>query len=346
MIFSNNSTVTNSSLETIPEAALPVEPGVIITEAVLAIVGNLLVILSSGWRQTFPPAGRLFVFSMACSDLLLGVSFAVSVAPAEAGRWIYADEWAQIIATAECSFHTLTAIALAGLNLDRHYVLKSNRGLSGRKSKLFMFLAWIGILSWYGFSAAYGVPVEYDPIIARPVFDLSTFVWFTVVSFALFSAAGTAALFCVTLVLKALCCHQDAPPAQQPGVFHINLAPAAPQIPPQAAQNGDDVNARWYAKVVLLLTIGQLLTYLPYSCGLLLREFTHVDVPPTFIFWSYWATCFNTCVDVVVYSVLQQSFRTAVYEMAVSVICGVYNVCCRKNRVDPTADQVIELTSL
>ncbi|XP_078605287.1 alpha-2B adrenergic receptor-like [Branchiostoma floridae x Branchiostoma japonicum] len=343
MSFPNNSTVTNASLETIPETVLPVEPGVIITEALLAIVGNLLVVLSSGWRQTFPPAGRIFVLSMACSDLLLGVSFAVSIDPAEAGRWIYADHWAKVLATAECSFHTLTAIALAGLNIDRYYVLNNDVGLSGRKSKLFMFIAWIGVLSWYTFAAVYGVPVTYNPIIARPVFDLNTFVWFTVVSFGLFAAAGIAALFCVILVLKALCSHEDAPPAQ-PGVFHINLGPSAPQIPPQADPNADDANARWYAKVVLLLTIGQLLLYLPYSSGLLLQEFTHVHVSPTFLFWSYWLTCLNTCFDVVVYSGLQQSFRKAVYEIAVSVICGMYNVCCRQNRVD--LEQAIQTTSL
>ncbi|XP_078687158.1 octopamine receptor beta-1R-like [Branchiostoma floridae x Branchiostoma belcheri] len=351
MSFLNNSTVTNCSLdiEPTPETlALPVEPGVIITEALLAILGNVLVVLSSGWRQTFPPAGRHFVFSMACSDLLLGVSFAVSIAPAEAGRWMYADYWAKIIATSECSFHTLTAIALAGLNLDRHYVLSSGCGLSGRKSKLFMLVAWIGVLSWYTFAAVYGVPVEYDPLIARPVFDLNTFVWFSVVSFVLFFTAGTAALFCVILVLKALCGHQDAPPAQ-PSVFHINLAPVAPPVPPapQPAQNGaEEALDRRYAKVVLLLTIGQLLLYLPYSCALLLREFTDVPVPPAFTFWSYWVTCFNTCLDVVVYSFLQQSFRNALSDIAVSVICGVYNVCCRKNRVEPGADVGTDLNSL
>ncbi|CAH1266915.1 LYG1 [Branchiostoma lanceolatum] len=84
MNLSNESFPAN---ETAPVLS-PAEPAVIITVAVLSIAGNLLVVVVTTRRQTFPSASRLFIASMAWSDLLLRSTFPFMVAPARAGEWM------------------------------------------------------------------------------------------------------------------------------------------------------------------------------------------------------------------------------------------------------------------
>ncbi|CAH1255609.1 Hypp1572 [Branchiostoma lanceolatum] len=113
--FSNESFTTNASGPVLSSPTLPAEPAVIIIEAVLAIVGNLLVIAATTRRQTFPSASRLFISSMACSDLLQGLTFAFLVAPAGAGERVYSGTAARACTVMLESSAGLSASALAAL---------------------------------------------------------------------------------------------------------------------------------------------------------------------------------------------------------------------------------------
>ncbi|CAH1276194.1 NPY4R [Branchiostoma lanceolatum] len=142
----NESCTTNASAPVFPPAASPAQPAVIITVAVLAIVGNLLVIAVTTRRRTFPSSSRLFISSMAWSDLFAGLIFTVMVAPAGAGEWLYSDTAAQASAAIAGSSLVLSMIALAGLNLDRHYALMNDgAGVSPKKAGIFLVSAWVGI---------------------------------------------------------------------------------------------------------------------------------------------------------------------------------------------------------
>ncbi|CAH1255607.1 OPRK1 [Branchiostoma lanceolatum] len=142
----NKSCTTKASSPVFPPATSPAQPAVIITVAVLAIVGNLLVIAVTTRRRTFPSASRLFIFSMAWSDLILGLTFAFFVAPAGAGEWVYSDTAARACAVIAETSLALSWSALAGLNLDRHYALMNDgAGVSPKKAGIFLVSAWVGI---------------------------------------------------------------------------------------------------------------------------------------------------------------------------------------------------------
>ncbi|CAH1255610.1 CH17-360D5.1 [Branchiostoma lanceolatum] len=144
--FANESFMTNVSAPVFSSVTSPAEPAVIITVAVLAIVGNLLVIAVTTRRQTFPSASRLFISSMAYSDLILGLTFAFFVAPAGAGEWVYSDTTARACAVIAETSLALSLSALAGLNLDRHYALMNDgAGISPKKARIFLVSAWVGI---------------------------------------------------------------------------------------------------------------------------------------------------------------------------------------------------------
>eukprot|EP00058_Branchiostoma_floridae_P016588 XP_002602076.1 hypothetical protein BRAFLDRAFT_94422 [Branchiostoma floridae] len=153
MNFSNASFTTNASAPVDSTATSAAVPGVIITVAVLGIVGNLLVLSVTARRQTFPSAARLFVASMAWSDLIHGLTLPSMVAPAEAGEWVYSDRAAKATAAIGVSCLQLSAFALAGLTLDRHYALRNDGvGISRKKARIFLISAWVGIyacnISW------------------------------------------------------------------------------------------------------------------------------------------------------------------------------------------------------
>ncbi|XP_035682724.1 beta-3 adrenergic receptor-like [Branchiostoma floridae] len=145
MNFSNASFTTNASDSGVSTATSAAAPGVIITVAVLAIVGNLLVLSVTAKRQTFPSATRLFVASMALSDLIQGLVLPVFVEPAQAGEWVYSDRAAKATAAILLSSIHLSALALAGLTLDRHYALRNDGvGVSRKKARIFLISAWVG----------------------------------------------------------------------------------------------------------------------------------------------------------------------------------------------------------
>ncbi|XP_035696698.1 beta-3 adrenergic receptor-like [Branchiostoma floridae] len=145
MNFSNESLTTNASTPVLSSATTPQEPAVIITVAVLSIIGNILVVIVTTRRQTFPSSSRIFVSSMACSDLLLGSIFSFLVAPAAAGEWVYSDTAEKAVAVIGLSSITITSSALAGLNLDRYYALMNDGvGISGKKARIYLISAWTG----------------------------------------------------------------------------------------------------------------------------------------------------------------------------------------------------------
>ncbi|XP_035681566.1 trace amine-associated receptor 7d-like [Branchiostoma floridae] len=290
----------------------PAEPAFIITVAVLAIAGNLLVVVVTCRRQTFPSASRLFIASMACSDLLLGSTFPAMVAPAEAGQWVFSDTAAQASAVIVMSSMGITYSALAGLNLDRYYALmNSGEGISRKKAWIFLISAWVGIYAWYIFSTVYGVPVYYDPVMAMATYDLK-------------AHPPAAAVFYISV--------------NGPGVASQNSTPQQQQPAPQN-YNSD----RSLAKIVLILTIVQTAITLPCFCAMLARLLGY-DLP-TFLFWSVWVSTANTFLDVVVYSLCQQSFRTAMAETMMFVASSLYNVYRSRNRVH-VDQQNIEMSTL
>eukprot|EP00058_Branchiostoma_floridae_P025921 XP_002611411.1 hypothetical protein BRAFLDRAFT_63961 [Branchiostoma floridae] len=257
----------------------PAEPAFIITVAVLAIAGNLLVVVVTCRRQTFPSASRLFIASMACSDLLLGSTFPAMVAPAEAGQWVFSDTAAQASAVIVMSSMGITYSALAGLNLDRYYALmNSGEGISRKKAWIFLISAWVGIYACF----------------------LHQREW-------------------------SRCCISE---------LHSSTTTPAPQN-----YNSD----RSLAKIVLILTIVQTAITLPCFCAMLARLLGY-DLP-TFLFWSVWVSTANTFLDVVVYSLCQQSFRTAMAETMMFVASSLYNVYRSRNRVH-VDQQNIEMSTL
>ncbi|XP_066271873.1 rhodopsin-like [Branchiostoma lanceolatum] len=227
----NESCTTNASAPVLPPAASPAQPAVIITVAVLAIVGNLLVIAVTTRRRTFPSSSRLFISSMAWSDLFAGLIFTVMVAPAGAGEWVYSDTAAQASAAIAGSSLVLSMIALAGLNLDRHYALMNDgAGVSPKKAGIFLVSAWVGIYAWYIFWTVYGVPVYYDSVMAMVSYDITANMWFTAVSFGILCSPLILTMYCVVWILKALCTHYEPPAAP---VININVN--GPGVPPQNA---------------------------------------------------------------------------------------------------------------
>ncbi|KAI8491131.1 hypothetical protein Bbelb_311720 [Branchiostoma belcheri] len=149
MNFSNESFAINASAaapvssESPPAAASPAQPGVIATVAALAIAGNLIILVATRRRETFPSSSRLFIASIACSDLLLGLALAAMVKPAESGEWVYSETAARATAVITHASSTMTFAALAGLNLDRYMALKNNgEGISHKKTCGFLLTAW------------------------------------------------------------------------------------------------------------------------------------------------------------------------------------------------------------
>eukprot|EP00058_Branchiostoma_floridae_P006743 XP_002592231.1 hypothetical protein BRAFLDRAFT_70969 [Branchiostoma floridae] len=229
MDFSNASFTTNASSSVDSSATSAAVPGFMITVAVLAIVGNLIVLSVTSRRQTFPSAARLFVASMAWSDLIQGSVLPVFVEPAQAGEWVYSDRAAKATAAIGLSCLQLSAYALAGLTLDRHYALGNDGvGISRKKARIFLISAWVGTYAWYISCAVYGVPVYYDSGVATTVYDLKTHMWFTIVSFGAFCPALVITMYCVVRILAALCTQHEPPVAQ---VFVINMN--GPGGPPQ-----------------------------------------------------------------------------------------------------------------
>eukprot|EP00058_Branchiostoma_floridae_P003255 XP_002588743.1 hypothetical protein BRAFLDRAFT_100180 [Branchiostoma floridae] len=312
----------------------PAEPAAIITVAVLAIVGNLLVVVVTTRRQTFPSASRLFVFSLAWSDFLLGSTFPFLVAPARAGHWVYSDTAVQAMAVIQFSCLTIRLPSLAGLNFDRHYaLLNGGEGISCKKALIFLTVTWTGIFTWFIVSTISGVTAVYDPVIARPDYNFKAHKWFSAVSFGISYISLAVTIYCVVRILRTLCTHHQQPPpaAQVPAIVVINVNGVNPQnANPQQAENHHSNRA--FAKIVLRLTLVQILTLLLAGSSLVLRQLGY-DMP-TYLFWSNWIALFNTFLDVVVYSVCQQSFYIAIVEIAVSIVLALYNACCRTNRVD------------
>eukprot|EP00058_Branchiostoma_floridae_P003119 XP_002588607.1 hypothetical protein BRAFLDRAFT_107512 [Branchiostoma floridae] len=336
MNFSNGSFATNASAPVLSSATSPAEPAVIITVAVLAIVGNLLVLVVSTRRQTFPSASRLFIASMACSDLLVGMILPFFVAPAKAGEWVYSETTAKVCTVIGASSGGLSFHALAGLNLDRlSALMKDGVGISRKKVRIFLISAWVGIYAWYIFSVVYGVPVYYDPVRALATYDMTTHIWFTIVFFAIPSSAIFVTSYCVVRILRELCAQHDPPVA---AVVHITVN--GPGGPPQNAITSNPQQQpapqnihtdRSYAKVVLILSLVQTTIPLPALCAMILSQLGY-DLP-TFMFWSAWLILCDTFLDVVVYSVCQKSFRKAVKELVTFVASFLYNKCCGRNAV-------------
>eukprot|EP00058_Branchiostoma_floridae_P006708 XP_002592196.1 hypothetical protein BRAFLDRAFT_84622 [Branchiostoma floridae] len=349
MNFSNVPFTTNASDAVSSSARLPAEPAAIITVAALAIVGNFLVLVATTRRQTFPSASRLFIVSMAWSDLLHGSIFPFLVAPARAGEWVYSHTAAQAIVVIGASSVATTAFALAGLNVDRLCALKNDGvGISRKKAWIFLISTWAGVYAFYIFSTVYGVPVYYDPVMALPSYDLKAHIWFSIVMFIIICSPLIVTLYCVVRILRALCA-QNEPPAAQAAIY-INVVGAGgspPQNAPQqqpAPQN--DTSDRSYAKVVLILTLVQIIMQLPAICAFVVSQLPVGDDLPTFVFWSAWLGLSNIFLDVVVYSVCQKSFRIAVKETAISVVSCMHNVCCRRNRVNVDDQQNIDMSNL
>ncbi|CAH1269125.1 Hypp4104 [Branchiostoma lanceolatum] len=326
MNISNDSSTTKYEANPL---ALPAEPAVIITVAVLSIAGNLLVVVVTTRRKTFPTTSRLFVFSLAWSDLLIGSTFPVLVAPARAGHWVYSNTAAQAIAVIQYSCLVLRLPSLAGLNLDRLYaLLNGGEGISFKKAVALLTVAWVGTFAWFIFSTIYGVTAAYDPVIARPDFDFGSHMWFSAVSFGIVFLSLAVTIYCVVRILRTLCTKQQPPVAQVPAIVVINVNGVQNANPQHAAA----ANNRSYAKTVLLLTLAHTVTPLPAFVAFVLRQSGYVM--PTYLFWSNWIALFVTFLDVVVYSVCQQSFYTAIGEIAMSIATGLYMVCCRENRVN------------
>ncbi|XP_078576847.1 uncharacterized protein LOC144862300 [Branchiostoma floridae x Branchiostoma japonicum] len=352
MNFSNASFTTNASAPVDSTATSAAVPGFMITVAVLAIVGNLLVLSVTARRQTFPSAARLFVASMALSDLLLGSTFPVLVEPAQAGEWVYTDTAAGTTAVIVTASFILTAIALAGLTLDRHYALRNDGvGISRKKARISLISAWVGIYAWYISCTVYGVPVYYDPAIALTVYDIKAHIWFTTVMIGMSCIPLVVTMYCVVRILAALCT-QHEPPAAQVIVITVNGPGGPPQNlnPQQQPQNNPQQQPqnpnsdRSYAKVVLILTLVQTILPLPGLCAIIASQMGY-DLP-TFLFWSVWVGLCNIFLDVFVYSVFHKSFRRVVKEIATSVASYLYNKCCPKNRVDNDDQQNIQMSSL
>ncbi|XP_019638231.1 PREDICTED: beta-1 adrenergic receptor-like [Branchiostoma belcheri] len=349
MNFLNESFAINASAaapvssESPPAAASPAQPGVIATVAALAIAGNLLILVATRRRETFPSSSRLFIASIACSDLLLGLALAAMVKPAESGEWVYSETAARATAVITHASSTMTFAALAGLNLDRYMALKNNgEGISHKKTCGFLLTAWVGVYTWFIICTVYWVPVYYDPIMSVTTYDLFACIWFTAASFVISCSALAVTMYCVVRILKAVCTPPEPPPA--PAVI-INMP--GPGGPPQnanpavAPNHHDD---RSYAKVVLILTLIQTVMPLPWM-GILIAGWLGHHLP-TALFWSLWVAWFNTFLDVVVYSVCQKSFRKVVSEMARSVAFGLYIVCCSRNSVEVGPQQNVATTSV
>ncbi|XP_066289202.1 probable G-protein coupled receptor 21 [Branchiostoma lanceolatum] len=318
--FFNDSFTTSAFAPVFSPVFNPAEPAVIITEAVLSITGNFIVLAVTTRRQTFPSASRLFISSMAWSDLLLGSTFPFMVAPAEAGEWVYSDTTGRVCAVIGMSSMAITASALAGLNLDRLYVLTNNgEGISVKKARTFLISTWAGIYAFYIFSTVYGVPVYYDSAMALIMYDLKTHMWFTIGMIGISSVAHAVTMHCVVRVLRALCAKPSA-------------ANANPQQQ-QAAPNYHSDSS--YAKVVLILTLVQTAMSSLLFCALMAILLGH-DLP-TFLFWSVWGGLSNTFLNVIVSSVSQESFRN-------SASC-LYRKLCNRNRVSVDQDN-IEMSTL
>ncbi|XP_019619876.1 PREDICTED: beta-3 adrenergic receptor-like [Branchiostoma belcheri] len=354
MNFSNESFVTNATSAPVPSptsapvpsptsapvpspTSSPAVPAVIAAVAALTIAGNLVVIVATAKRQTFPAASRLFVFSMAWSDLFVGLTSPFMVAPATAGEWVYSDTAVQTFGVIGMSSTTITYSSLAGLNLDRyHAVLNNGEGVSHKNARIFLISTWAGIYAFYIFCEAYAVPFDFDRIMALPTCDLKAHIWFTTVTMVIMSVALVVTTYCVVRVLKAVCTPPQPPAAP---VIHINMnGPAG--VPPQNANNPEQQPpaAPHYhgegscVKAVLILTLAQTALPLPFFCTLVAH---HVGYElPTALFWTMWVALSNNFLDVVVHSAFHKSFRKSVVEIARSTVSGLYNVCYSRNGVN------------
>lgn len=306
--FGTNNTLLNTSSPTGTDTAMPTWATLLallmmIITCLLIIVGNLIVLIVFHYTPALNNASGIFIKSLACADLGVGICCSFSIHSWFLQEWPYGDASCAVTGYTLAVAVGVSIIGLACLSIDRYIAimrpLKYFTILTKTRARIIVIVVWLisaGIFlpSMFGWGTfhyndhSYECSLHWEENVAFSFFIIAVLV----------VPALVISTFCYVQILKV-------------SFVQTHKIERSEMMFKSASQREGTRSTyeRLLAKIFLVIISAFYVTWLPFVVTKTLRGLVDIDIPPAAMFFFSWLGIVNSFLNCIVYSIGHKSFR-------------------------------------
>ncbi|XP_041481984.1 probable G-protein coupled receptor 21 [Lytechinus variegatus] len=274
-----------------------------IVTCLLIIVGNVIVLIVFHYTPSLNNASGIFIKSLACADLGVGICCSFSIHSWFLQEWPYGDASCAITGYTLAVAVGVSIIGLACLSIDRYIAitrpLKYFTILTKTRARIIVIAVWLisaGIFlpSMFGWGTfhyndhSYECSLHWEENVAFSFFIIAVLV----------VPALVISTFCYVHILKVSFVQTQQ--IERTGMMFKS---------PNQRESTRSSYERLLAKIFLVIISAFYVTWLPFVVTKTLRGLVDIHIPPAAMFFFSWLGIVNSFLNCIVYSIGHQSFR-------------------------------------
>ncbi|KAJ8038668.1 G-protein coupled receptor 52 [Holothuria leucospilota] len=316
-IFSDSSTTvmatptdhaTTDANEVLPWV-LTIHIILLFTSTVLIILSNVIVLLVFHFNKSLRDVTGIFIQSLACADLGVGIGCIFSIHSWFEEEWPYGERFCTFTGFTLSAVLIVSILNLLMLSIDRYIAVTrplTYYSIMTRK-KCYMCVAFVWVFSFTAFLPTLSGMGNYwyNYYTFECAFEWERNSIFSTLLVGLvvlpaFSVSG----FCYYHILKTCWAHKKQ--------IHQVKSYFSGQESNESSRVRHEGNL---AKMFLVVVSGFYITWFPLLTVKILKGFVNINIPPSVYFFSTWLGEFNSFINCIVYSIGHKSFREYFHKM-------------------------------
>ncbi len=270
----------------------------------LIVFGNIIVLLVFHFTHSLKNTTSVFIKSLACADLGVGINCMFSVHSWFAGGWPYGFLLCKLVGYLIAVTVGISILSLAGVSIDRYIAiikpLQYHSILTKRRARIYVIVVWLlsaiiflpslfgwGSNNYYYNSEMYDCTMHWEENV--------TFSFY-IISIIVLPALSTSA-FCYFWILR-ICFIQE----QKTRQYEL----ACQQPNPEMCKRRHE---KLLAKMFLVVISAFYITWIPFVVVRIIKGTTDKELSPTLMFFTGWLGLINSFLNCFIYSVCHRTFR-------------------------------------
>ena len=291
---------------------------------ILIIVGNTIVLIVFHYTHSLKNTTSVFIKSLACADLGVGINCLFSVHSWFANGWPYGLVLCKIVGYLMAMTVGVSILSLAGVSIDRYIAiikpLQYQTILTKRRARIYVLTIWLlsamlflpslfgwGNNNYYYNSATYDCTMHWEENV--------TFSFY-LISIVVLPALATSA-FCYFWILR-VCIIQERKTRQYELAFqHPNH---------DMSKRRHD---RLLAKMFLIVISAFYVTWIPFVVVRIIKGTSDIYLSPVLMFFTGWLGMLNSFLNCFIYSICHRTFRKGCKSLALRIWNKCVSPCDR-----------------
>ncbi|XP_071499768.1 G-protein coupled receptor 52-like [Diadema antillarum] len=307
--------LTVDNWNTTSTAVAPIENRVVkllsllmmIVTCIMIIIGNITVLIVFHYTKALDNATGIFIKSLACADLGVGVCCSFSIHSWFVQEWPYGNISCAMVGYVLAVAVGVSIIGLACLSIDRYIAIKKPLRyctiLTKTKARIIVIAVWaisagIFMPSLFGWGTfhyndhSYECSLHWEENVAFSFFIISVLV----------VPALVTSTFCYAHILKV--CFDQTQQIERSEMMFKSA---------HHCEGSRGKYERLLAKIFLIIISAFYVTWLPFVVTKTLRGIMNINIPPGAVFFFSWLGIVNSFLNCVVYSIGHRSFRVGFF---------------------------------